>query len=139
MNFSNKFISAKLKVYYFHFLCCKFLICKGFALSGTRDFKITVPLSLSTLATPYIRSKSVFGCSPEFEELALRLVLDNNLRQLYNAADSRSLYDTLLRLINTNLNINTSNQGEPFWYCLIWFLWRFTLYISFRYIITSSW
>ena len=65
-----------------------------------------VPLSFLTLATPYIRSKSVFGCSHNFEELALRLMIDNNIRQPYNAADSRSLNDTLLRLINTNLNIN---------------------------------
>ena len=65
-----------------------------------------VPLSLLTLATPYIRSKSVFGCSHNFEQLALRLMIDNNIRQPYNAADSRSLNDTLLRLINTNLNIN---------------------------------
>ena len=65
-----------------------------------------VPLSLLTLATPYIRSKSVFGCSHNFEVLALRLMIDNNIRQPYNAADSRSLNDTLLRLINTNLNIN---------------------------------
>ena len=33
-------------------------------------------------------------------------MIDNNIRQPYNAADSRSLNDTLLRLINTNLNIN---------------------------------
>ena len=65
-----------------------------------------VPLSFLTLATPYIRSKSVFGCSHNFEELALRLMIDNNIRQSYNAADSRSLNGTLLRLINTNLNIN---------------------------------
>ena len=65
-----------------------------------------VPLSLLTLATPYIRSKLVFGCSHNFEELALRLMIDNNMRQPYSAADSRSLNDTLLRLINTNLNIN---------------------------------
>ena len=65
-----------------------------------------VPLSFLTLATPYIRSKSVFGCSHNFEELALRLMIDNNIRQPYNTADSRSLNDTLLRLINTNLNIN---------------------------------
>ena len=103
-------MSAKLKVYYFHCLCYEFLISKGFALSGTRDFKITVLLSLSTSATPYIRSKLVSGCSPDFEELALRLMIDNNLHQLYNAADSRSLYDTLLRLINTNLNINMGIQ-----------------------------
>ena len=93
-------------MYYSHFPCSKFLICKDFALLGTRDFKITVPLSLSTLATPYIRSKSVCGCSHDFEQLTLRLMMDNNLRQPYNAADSRSLYDTLLRLIDTNLNIN---------------------------------
>ena len=93
-------------MYYCHCPCSKFLICKDFALLGTRDFKITVPLSLSTLATPYIRPKSVFGCSHDFEELALRLMIDNNLSQLYNAADPRSLYVTLLRLINTNLNIN---------------------------------
>ena len=93
-------------MYYFHCPCCKFLICKDFALLGTRDFKLTVPLSLSTLATPYIRPKSVFGWSHDFEELALRLMIDNNLSQLYNAADPRSLYVTLLRLINTNLNIN---------------------------------
>ena len=35
---------------------------------------------------------------------------DNNFRQPYNAADSISLYDTLLRLINTNLNINMGIQ-----------------------------
>ena len=69
-----------------------------------------VPLSFLTLATPYIRSKSVFGCSHNFEELALRLMIDNNIRQPYNAADSRSLNDTLLRLINTNLNINMVMQ-----------------------------
>ena len=69
-----------------------------------------VPLSLLTLATPYIRSKSVFGFSHNFEELALRLMIDNNIRQPYNAADSRSLNDTLLRLINTNLNINMVMQ-----------------------------
>ena len=95
-------------MYYFHCLCCKFLICKDFALLGTRHFEITVPLSLSTLATPYIRSKSVFGCSHDFEEMALRLMIDNNLRQPYNAADTRSLYDTVLWLINTNLDINMS-------------------------------
>ena len=83
-------------MYFFHALSCKFLICKGFALSVARDFEITVPLSLSALATPCIRSKSVFECSPDFEELALRLMLDNNLRQPYNSADSRPLYDTLL-------------------------------------------
>ena len=93
-------------MYYFHCPCCKFLICKDFALLGTGDFKITVPLSLSTLATAYIKSKSVFACSHDFEELALRLVIDNNLSQPYNVANSRSFYDTLLRLINTNLNIN---------------------------------
>ena len=65
-----------------------------------------VPLSFLTLATPYLRSKSAFGCSHNFEELALRLMIDNNIRQPYNAADSRSLNGTLLRLINTNLNIN---------------------------------
>ena len=92
-------------MYYFHCPCSKFLICKDFALLGTRDFKITVPLSLSTLATPYITSKSVFGCSHDFEELTLRLMMDNKLSQPYNAADSRSLDDTLLRLMNTNLNI----------------------------------
>ena len=69
-----------------------------------------VPLSFLTLATPYIRSKSVFGCSHNFEELALRLMIDNNIRQPYNTADSRSLNDTLLRLINTNLNINMVMQ-----------------------------
>ena len=97
-------------MYYFRCFCCKFLICKDFPLLGIRDFKITVQLSLSTLATPYIRSKSVFGCSHEFEELVLRLMIDNNLRQPYNAADSRALYDTLLRLINTKLSIDMGIQ-----------------------------
>ena len=94
----------KLKVYHIYCLYCQFLICKGFFLSGTRDFKITVLLSLSTLAAPYIRSKSVFGCSHDFEKI------DNNLRQPSNAANSRFLHDTLLRLINTNLNINMGMQ-----------------------------
>ena len=97
-------------MYYFHCLCCKFLICKEFALLGTRDFNTAVLLSLSTLATRYIRSKSVFGCRNDFEELALRLMINNNLRQPYNGADSRSLYDTILRLINTNLNIDMGIQ-----------------------------
>ena len=37
-------------------------------------------------------------------------MIDNNIRQPYNTADSRSLNDTLLRLINTNLNINMVMQ-----------------------------
>ena len=48
-------------------------------------------------------------------------MIDNNMRQPYSAADSRSLNDTLLRLINTNLNINMVIQVKSEWnkQCLI--------------------
>ena len=48
------------------------------------------------LSSDYYTKKSIFGCVPEFEELALPLMLAFNLRFPANVEEARQLHDNLL-------------------------------------------
>ena len=52
------------------------------------------------LPSDYYASKSNFGCVPEFEELALRLMLAHNLTFLTNVEEARQFYNNLLSYIS---------------------------------------
>ena len=52
------------------------------------------------LSSGYYTNKSNFGCVPEFEELALPLMLANNLTFPTNVEKARQLYDNLLSYIS---------------------------------------
>ena len=43
--------------------------------SGTRDVKVKVSADFGRLTLPYTKEKSFFGCNQDFEELALRLII----------------------------------------------------------------
>ena len=54
----------------------------------------------NVLSCDYYTIKSNFGCVPEFEELALRLMLANNLTFPTNVEEASQLYDSLLSYIS---------------------------------------
>ena len=54
----------------------------------------------NVLSSDYYTNKSNFGCVPEFEELALRLMLAHNLTFPTNVEEARQLYDNLLSHIS---------------------------------------
>ena len=54
----------------------------------------------NVLSSDYYTIKSNFGCVPEFEELALRLMLANNLTFPTNVEEASQLYDSLLSYIS---------------------------------------
>ena len=54
----------------------------------------------NVLSSDYYTIKSNFGCVPEFEELALRLMLANNLTFTTNVEEASQLYDSLLSYIS---------------------------------------
>ena len=66
---------------------------------GATNCKFDVSLNDIGLADSYAKTKSVFGCSDEFEKLALTLMAHEDLEFPKNATDARILYDCLLRLI----------------------------------------
>ena len=67
---------------------------------GSADYKIDVPQSDIEITTPYVATKSNFGCSKEFEKLALYFMAQEDLLFPRTAVDSRRLYDHLLELID---------------------------------------
>ncbi|XP_057306649.1 uncharacterized protein LOC130644886 isoform X2 [Hydractinia symbiolongicarpus] len=66
---------------------------------GSRNYKVSVSDKDATLAIPYTTSKKTFQCSEEFEELALQLMVNENLSFPADFQEARALYDTLLVLI----------------------------------------
>lgn len=70
-----------------------------FLFLGTIDQKERVTQQQLHASLPYVTPKKVFTCSLEFEHLALRLMVQNNLRNPRNVLESRKLYDDLLALI----------------------------------------
>ena len=54
----------------------------------------------NALSPDYYTNKSNLGCVPEFEELALHLMLAHNLRFPINVEEARQLYDNLLSYIS---------------------------------------
>ena len=70
-----------------------------FLFIGTMDQKIHVTQQQRHASLPYVKTKKVFTCSLEFERLALRLMVQNNLRNPRSVLESRKLYDDLLSLI----------------------------------------
>ena len=54
----------------------------------------------NVLSSNYHANKSNFGCVPEFEELASRLVLVHNLTFPTNVEEARQLYDNFLSSIS---------------------------------------
>jgi len=65
-------------------------------LYGCSDHKVNLPSNIETIASDYITKKSDFGCSEDFEELALRLMLQHNLLFPKDETECRQLYDRLL-------------------------------------------
>lgn len=63
---------------------------------GCSDHKVNLPSNIETIASDYITKKSDFGCSEDFEELALRLMLQHNLLFPKDETECRQLYDRLL-------------------------------------------
>ena len=58
----------------------------------------------NVLSSNYYAYNSNFGCVPEFEELALRLMLVHNLTFPTNVEEARQLYDNLLSSISITEN-----------------------------------
>ena len=54
----------------------------------------------NVLSFDYYTNESNFGCVPESEELALRLMLAHNLTLPTNLEEARQLYDNLLSYIS---------------------------------------
>ena len=50
----------------------------------------------NALSSDYYTNKSNFGCVPEFEKMALGLMLAHNLMFPTNVEEARQLYDNLL-------------------------------------------
>ena len=68
--------------------------------SGTRDFKVKVSADFERLALPYTKEKSFFGCNQDFEKLALRLMIQQNLYHPKTVKECRDLYDKLIQYIS---------------------------------------
>ena len=77
-----------------------------FILSNTTNKIATVTeMELNNvLSSNYYANKSNFECVPEFEELALRLMLVHNLTFPTNVEEARQLYDNLLSSISITEN-----------------------------------
>ena len=52
------------------------------------------------LALTYTKEKSFFGCNQDFEELALRLMIQHNLYHPSTVKECRYLYDKLIQYIS---------------------------------------
>ena len=68
--------------------------------SGNRDFKVKVEADFERLALPYTNEKSFFGCNQDFEELALRLMIQQNLYHPKIVKECRDFYDKLIQYIS---------------------------------------
>ena len=76
------------------------IIFTSFFNSGTRDFKVKVSADFERLALPYTKEKSFFGCNQDFEKLALRLMIQQNLYHPKTVKECRDLYDKLIQYIS---------------------------------------
>ena len=63
---------------------------------GSRDHKIPVSTQVLDATTPLTLDKLIFICSPEFEVLALNLMLEGNFKFPKTVTEARALYDYIL-------------------------------------------
>ena len=68
--------------------------------SGTRYFKVKASADFERLPLTYTKEKSFFACNQDFEELALRLMIQQNLYHPSTVKECRDLYDKLIQYIS---------------------------------------